>query len=181
MGNVLVVGGPRTARQINDWFGKYPSAGYVVTGVWVPDDSSPEGSWIGSAQRRVPVLTPSRDIDEALVLREAAAVVVTDTEHPARAHVAARGQGNRADALSEPRRRRLPPALARRLRHADAASGLAAVRRGRAASPRASSSVWGAAGLMLVFSPLLLVTAALVKAVQRGAGVVSPGEDRSQR
>src|SRR5689334_19360605 len=34
---VLVVGGARSAAQLNRWFDKHPTAGYAVGGVWVPD------------------------------------------------------------------------------------------------------------------------------------------------
>lgn len=41
---VLVVGGTETAQEIMSWFLKHRGAGYVVTGVWVPDQSEHQDS-----------------------------------------------------------------------------------------------------------------------------------------
>jgi exopolysaccharide biosynthesis polyprenyl glycosylphosphotransferase len=168
LANVLVVGGPRTALQIIDWFGKHPSAGYRVTGVWVPDDPSPDGSWIGSTERRVPVLTASRDLDEALILTEAAAVVVTDTEHLG--HETLREltwqlEGTGIELILSPN---VLDVASSRL-HLHDVSGMPMLHLDEpqyAGASRFVKSLFdrvGAALLVVVFSPLLLVTAALVK------------------
>ncbi|UUZ57644.1 hypothetical protein [Nocardioides sp. B-3] len=38
--NVMIIGGPRGAAQINEFFRSRPATGYRVSGVWVPDVST---------------------------------------------------------------------------------------------------------------------------------------------
>ncbi|MCP3420915.1 sugar transferase [Nocardioides pinisoli] len=77
---VLVVGGARSAAQLTRWFDKHPTAGYAVGGVWVPDARTPIASLDGFVGH-IPVMSASLDFAEALTVSGAGAVVVTDTEH----------------------------------------------------------------------------------------------------
>lgn len=79
--NVLVIGGSRSAESIDTYFDRYPEAGFKVTGVWVPDEVDPTNRWLPSAGRSVPMLGGSHGLAEALEISDAAAVIVTDTEH----------------------------------------------------------------------------------------------------
>jgi len=77
----LVVGGRRSAEQINTYFTRHPEAGLRVTGVWVPDGSETSHDWLDVRDRFIPVLDSSRNLLEALEIADAGAVIVTDTEH----------------------------------------------------------------------------------------------------
>ncbi len=77
---VLVVGGTETAQEIMSWFLKHRGAGYVVTGVWVPDQSEHQDSdTLGGYT--VPVMGTNHTLLNAVKRSEATTVVVTDTEH----------------------------------------------------------------------------------------------------
>jgi len=78
--NILVIGGARSAQSIDNYFDRHPEAGFKVTGVWVPDEDDLTDRWL-SPGRSVPMLGSSRELVEALAISEAAAVIVTDTEH----------------------------------------------------------------------------------------------------
>jgi exopolysaccharide biosynthesis polyprenyl glycosylphosphotransferase len=78
---VLVVGGERAAAELATWFAKHKTAGYEVSGVWVPDESQPLAAITGDAPRGVPVMSSSIGFADALALTGATTVVVTDTEH----------------------------------------------------------------------------------------------------
>ena len=79
--NVLIIGGARSAQSIDSYFVRHPGAGFRVTGVWVPDESDLGQRWLESPNRFVPMLGSSRSLIDALRIAEAAAVIVTDTEH----------------------------------------------------------------------------------------------------
>lgn len=79
--NVLVVGGRRSAAIIDQHLTQHPTAGFRVTGVWVPDEPEIADRWLDSPGRFVPVLGNKRQLDDVLTLADAGAVIVTDTEH----------------------------------------------------------------------------------------------------
>lgn len=79
--NILVVGGARSARSIDNYFLRHPEAGFRVTGVWVPDEADLSQRWLKSPDRFVPMLGSSRSLLDALRISDAAGVIVTDTEH----------------------------------------------------------------------------------------------------
>lgn len=78
---VLVVGGVRSAKRIAEGFIAGGSAGYRVTGVWVPDRQGSRNEWLDIPTAFIPVMGTQRSLVGALAISEADTVIVTDTEH----------------------------------------------------------------------------------------------------
>lgn len=78
---VLVVGGVRSAKRIAEGFIATDSAGYRVTGVWVPDRTNHLNEWLDIPTAFIPVMGTQRSLIDALSISEADSVIVTDTEH----------------------------------------------------------------------------------------------------
>lgn len=78
---VLVVGGVRSAKRIAEGFLATNSAGYRVTGVWVPDRHNHLNEWLDIPTAFIPVMGTQRSLIDALSISEADTVIVTDTEH----------------------------------------------------------------------------------------------------
>lgn len=78
---VLVVGGVRSAKRIAEGFLRTDSAGYRVTGVWVPDRLNHLNEWLDIPTAFIPVMGTQRSVTDALSISEADTVIVTDTEH----------------------------------------------------------------------------------------------------
>jgi exopolysaccharide biosynthesis polyprenyl glycosylphosphotransferase len=78
---VLVVGGVRSAKRIAEGFLRGESAGYRVTGVWVPDRQGHLNEWLDIPTAFIPVMGTQRSLIGALDISEADTVIVTDTEH----------------------------------------------------------------------------------------------------
>lgn len=81
MTNVLVIGGPRGAAQIDEWFRGRPAVGYRVSGVWVPDVMSAGEVVLEGEGSSIPVLTAAASLGDVLRTTRAEAVLVTDTDH----------------------------------------------------------------------------------------------------
>jgi exopolysaccharide biosynthesis polyprenyl glycosylphosphotransferase len=78
---VLVVGGVRSSKRIAEGFLAGDSAGYRVTGVWVPDRQGDLNEWLDIPAAFIPVMGTKRTLIDALNISEADTVIVTDTEH----------------------------------------------------------------------------------------------------
>ncbi|AWB90836.1 sugar transferase [Aeromicrobium chenweiae] len=81
LSNVLVVGGPRSGREMALWFSRHRASGLQVTGVWVPDAQTNHDQWLEVPGQFIPVLGNDRDLLDALRLADADTVIVSDTEH----------------------------------------------------------------------------------------------------
>lgn len=79
--NVLVVGGADSAREIARWMRKHSSAGFRVSGVWVPDRPEIASRWLDLPDAFIPVYGSAFDLQSSLRLSEATTVIVSDTEH----------------------------------------------------------------------------------------------------
>lgn len=77
----LVIGGVGSASNVAANLAKQPYAGYVVSGVWVPDRDVATDESLVTRDRSIPVLGNRSTLPEALNAAKANAVVVTDTEH----------------------------------------------------------------------------------------------------
>ena len=166
--NVLVVGGERSASTLAHWFARQPASGYAVTGVWVPDSTMPVAVALDPAVRRVPVMSASLDLEEALVTSRADAVVVTDTEHLG--HESLRDltwqlEGTGVDLLLSPNvldvsssRLTLHDVSGMPLLHLSEPQYAGAGRIGKT-----MFDVLGAVSILLVLSPVFLLTAVAIK------------------
>lgn len=79
--NVLVVGGPDTAADMALQFRRHPSAGYVVTGVWVPDRAEVDADHIIVEDHSIPVTGAATSLTAAIVAADAKSVLVSDSDH----------------------------------------------------------------------------------------------------
>ncbi|OUZ10570.1 hypothetical protein BHE97_06995 [Aeromicrobium sp. PE09-221] len=79
--NVMIIGGVDTAREIAGWLRRHATAGYRVSGVWVPDSETGPRQWLDVPDQFIPVFGSNHDLDDALYLTEADTVIVSDTEH----------------------------------------------------------------------------------------------------
>lgn len=170
---VLVVGGERSANDLARWFSRHPASGYVVSGVWVPDNTSHLSTPFSPALRRVPMMSAEVDFDEALAASGAEAVVVTDTEHLG--HESLRDltwqlEGTGIDLLLSPNvldvssaRMTLHDVSGVPLLHLSEPQYAGASRLGKTLF-----DVVGALVILVLASPLLLATALAVKLTSRG-------------
>jgi exopolysaccharide biosynthesis polyprenyl glycosylphosphotransferase len=164
---VLVVGGPRSATQLSRWFAKHPTAGYAVGGVWIPDAQASIARLDGSSAH-IPVMSASLDFAEALTVSEAGAVVVTDTEHLG--HESLRDlmwrlEGTGVELMISPN---VLDVSSARL-HLNDVSGMPMLHL-REPQYAGADRIWkrafdflGAASLLVLLSPVLLVTALAIK------------------
>ncbi|GIM64232.1 polyprenyl glycosylphosphotransferase [Planomonospora venezuelensis] len=164
---VLVVGGARSATQLTRWFAKHPTAGYAVGGVWTPDADAPVARLDGSTED-IPVMSASLDFAEALTVSGAGAVVVTDTEHLG--HESLRDltwqlEGTGVELMISPN---VLDVSAARL-HLNDVSGMPMLHL-REPQYAGADRIWkrafdflGAAALLVLLSPVLLVTALAIK------------------
>lgn len=81
LSNVLVIGGPRSARDMAVWFNSHRESGLRVTGVWVPDATGTDNAWLENTDQLIPVMGTSSTLSGALSFADADTVIVTDTEH----------------------------------------------------------------------------------------------------
>ncbi len=79
--HVLVIGSPDSASEISGWFARHRSAGFRVTGVWIPDKAAHPSQWLKVADQFIPVFRSQRTFEDALELTEADAVIVSDADH----------------------------------------------------------------------------------------------------
>jgi exopolysaccharide biosynthesis polyprenyl glycosylphosphotransferase len=171
--NVMIIGGPRGAAQINDWFASRPSVGYRVSGVWVPDVVTAGEMILDGEGTSIPVLTASASLGEALRATQAEAVLVTDTDH-----LGATGlreltwqlDGTGIELMISPNvldvvgsRLHLHDLSGMPMLHLDEPQYAGAGRYTKSLLDRV-----GAFALIVLFSPVLLVTAIAVKATSSG-------------
>jgi exopolysaccharide biosynthesis polyprenyl glycosylphosphotransferase len=170
---VLVVGGERSATRLAQWFDRHPAAGYQVSGVWVPDSAMPVRAMLAVSAQNVPVMSAGVGFEAALSASGASAVVVTDTEHLG--HETLRDmtwqlEGTGTEFMLSPNVLGVSSA---RLQMNDV-SGMPLI---RLAEPQFANAgrrgkMWfdrmGSLLLIVAFSPVLLVVAALVKLTSRG-------------
>jgi exopolysaccharide biosynthesis polyprenyl glycosylphosphotransferase len=173
LANVLVVGGEESAARLADWFEKHPTAGYRVSGVWVPDQELVEASMLPVTERNVPLMTAAVNFAKALHVSRAAAVLVTDTEHLG--HESLRRmtwqlEGTGIELLLSPNvldvsssRLTLHDLSGMPMLHVDEPQYEGAGRLGKNLFDRI-----GAALLILAFSPVLIATALAVKLTSAG-------------
>lgn len=81
LSNVLVVGGHRSGQDMATWFSRHRESGLRVTGVWVPDTSTPANEWLKAPEQLIPVMGNERNLFDALNVADADIVIVSDTEH----------------------------------------------------------------------------------------------------
>lgn len=169
---VLVVGGARSASQLMSWFAKHPTAGYAVGGVWIPDAHGPVARLEGFAED-IAVMSANLDFAEALEVSEAGAVVVTDTEHLG--HESLRDlmwqlEGTGVELMISPN---VLDVSAARL-HLNDVSGMPML---HVSEPQYAGAdrIWkrafdfvGAAALLVLLAPVLMVTALAIKLDSRG-------------
>lgn len=79
--HILVIGGPETASDMALQFQRHPSAGYVVAGVWVPDQEHVDTDHIQVGDARIPVAGSATSLRDAVRGAEARSVLVSDSEH----------------------------------------------------------------------------------------------------
>lgn len=79
--HVLVIGGPETAADMALQFRRHPSAGYVVTGVWVPDRAEVDVDHIVVVDDKVPVAGSATSLQDAVAAAGAKSVLVSDSDH----------------------------------------------------------------------------------------------------
>lgn len=173
MANVMIIGGPRGAAQIHDWFLSRPAAGYRVSGVWVPDVMTSGELTMEGAGSSIPVLSASTSLGEALRETRAEAVLVTDTDH-----LGATGlreltwqlDGTGIELMLSPN---VMDVVGSRL-HLHDMSGLPMLHldepqyAGAGRYTKVLLDRVGALCLLLIFSPVLLATAIAVKASSSG-------------
>lgn len=173
LANVLVVGDPRSAAQINEFFQRHPSAGYRVSGVWVPDVERPGDVLLESPGADIPVLTAWASLPDALATTRAEAVLVTDTNHLGSAglrELTWQLEGTGIELMLSPN---VLDIVGSRL-HLHDVSGMPMLHVDEpqyAGASRYSKSLFdrvGAALLIAVLSPLLLATALAIKWTSRG-------------
>ncbi|WP_293787440.1 nucleoside-diphosphate sugar epimerase/dehydratase [uncultured Aeromicrobium sp.] len=80
MHDVMVIGGVESAGEIARWLARHPSAGYRVSGVWIPD-ADINRKWLGIPDHFIPVFGSRTDLEAALLMTDASIVLVSDTEH----------------------------------------------------------------------------------------------------
>lgn len=169
MTRLLVLGDPDHAEQVISALGSNPANGFRVTGVWSPRTSSTEAlSWLGIASTHVPVYTSSRTLSDVLLLSDAEAVMVTDSEH-----LGHNGLGELTWKLDErgiellvspnvlnvaPSRLYMHDVSGMSMLHVDPPRYAGATRFAKSFFDRV-----GATLILLAASPILLITAALVK------------------
>lgn len=169
---VLVVGGARSATQLSRWFDKHPTAGYAVGGVWTPDAHTPVASLDGFVGH-IPVMSASVDFEEALTRSGAGAVVVTDTEHLG--HESLRDltwqlEGTGVELMISPN---VLDVSSARL-HLNDLSGMPMLHlrepqyAGADRFLKRAFDFVGAATILLILAPVLLVTALAIKLDSRG-------------
>lgn len=169
---VLVVGGARSAAQLTRWFDKHPTAGYAVGGVWVPDARTPIASLDGFIGH-IPVMSARLDFAEALTVAGAGAVVVTDTEHLG--HESLRDltwqlEGTGVELMISPN---VLDVSSARL-HLNDLSGMPMLHlrepqyAGADRFLKRAFDFVGAATILLILAPVLLVTALAIKLDSRG-------------
>lgn len=172
--NVLVVGGERSAGELASWFSKHKTAGYEVTGVWVPDETMPVTSLSQDVSRAITVMSSSTDFGEALALSGATTVVVTDTEHlghESLRDLAWQLEGSNIDLILSPN---VLNVSSSRLYLQDV-SGMPMLHvsepqyAGAARLSKRMFDVVGALVILLAVAPLLLATAIAVKLTSPGA------------
>lgn len=171
--NALVIGGIRSAEDITRHLRNNPRSGVRVTGVWVPDRASSLNEWLPVPDAFVPVLGTERDLSQALGVAEAELVIVTDSEHLGHAglkELTWELEGRDVDLLVSPNVvdvsgsriqlsavGKLPFLSVQKPTYGDAATW-----------PKKVFDRAGAAGLIVVLSPILLAAAAAVKLTSRG-------------
>lgn len=80
LANVLVVGGVDSATKVAEWMAGNATAGFRVTGVWSPRVTTDFPGWLTLRNRSVPVLSNSRTLHDAVLVSGAEVVLVSDTE-----------------------------------------------------------------------------------------------------
>ena len=176
--DVLVIGGPRSAAQLAEWFDKHPAAGFRVGGVWVPDAT--DGELLAAhplmahpALRSVPVMSSRVQFRTAINNAGAGTVVVTDTEHLGHemlGELVWTLEGTGIDLLLSPN---VLGVVSSRLSLHDISSMpmLEVAEPQYAGASRLGKTLFdriGAAMLILLFSPILIVTALAVKLTSPG-------------
>lgn len=173
LSNVLVVGGSRSGQEMALWFNKHRTSGLRVTGVWVPDAQTAPNEWLEVPDHFIPVMGNDRNLFDALNIAEADTVIVTDTEHLG--HRALRDltwqlEGIDVDLLVSPN---VMDFSGSRI-HVRAVAGMPLM---HLEEPQyAEAGAWPklafdrvfALFAILIFSPLLLSTAAAVKLTSKG-------------
>ncbi|MCR4513042.1 sugar transferase [Aeromicrobium sp. 50.2.37] len=171
--NALVIGGIRSAEDITRQLRNNPRSGVRVTGVWVPDRASSLNEWLPVPDAFVPVLGTERDLSQALGVAEADLVIVTDSEHLGHAglkELTWELEGRDVDLLVSPNVvdvsgsriqlsavGKLPFLSVQKPTYGDAATW-----------PKRMFDRAGAAGLIVLLSPILLSAAVAVKLTSRG-------------
>lgn len=174
MANVVVVGGAGSASQLADWFAKHATAGFRVTGVWVPDATDEHVDDLALTAGNVPVMSSRLDFEQALTVSRATAVVVTDTEHlghESLRELTWRLAGTGIDLMLSPNvldvassRLRLHDVSGMPLLHLTEPQYAGAARLGKTLFDRV-----GALLLIAAFAPVLVSLALAVKLTSRGA------------
>ncbi|QBX57564.1 sugar transferase [Nocardioides seonyuensis] len=173
LSQVLVVGGERSAAQLAGWFAKHPSAGYEVRGVWVPDEEMPLNAMLEGGLRNVPIMSSNVDLAEALETSGARAVVVTDTEHlghESLRHLTWELEGTGIDLFLSPNvldvsssRLHLRDVSGMPMLHVEEPQYAGAGRVGKRLFDTITALL-----LLVLLSPVLLVTAVAIKLTSRG-------------
>lgn len=174
MANVMVVGGAASATQLSSWFAKHESAGFRVTGVWVPDAHDERVNDLTMGSKRVPVMSTQLDFDQAVAVSRATTVVVTDTEHlgdEALRELTWRLAGTGIDLMLSPNvldvsssRLRMHDVSGMPMLHLTEPQYAGATRLGKTAFDRV-----GALALIVVLAPVMLAVAVAVKATSPGS------------
>lgn len=173
LSQVLVVGGERSAAQLAGWFARHPAAGYEVRGVWVPDEEMPLNAMLEGGLRNVPIMSSNVHLAEALETSGARAVVVTDTEHlghESLRHLTWELEGTGIDLFLSPNvldvsssRLHLRDVSGMPMLHVEEPQYAGAGRVGKRLFDTITALL-----LLVLLSPVLLVTAVAIKLTSRG-------------
>lgn len=171
LANVLLVGGLESAYRINSYLHQHPQSGYRVGGVWIPDVDVVEG--LDRSRCKVPVLGREHTLAGMIRRTQSEAVMVTDTEHlgpDGLRELAWQLEGTGIELMLSPN---VIDVVGSRL-HLHELSGLPMLHLDEPQYAGASRFVKmafdrvGAALILLAFSPVMLVLAALVKLTSEG-------------
>lgn len=173
LARALVIGGVRSSTDLARAFDANKAAGFRVTGVWVPDRKHDKTEWLDITHRFVPVLGTERSLPEALTITDANAVIVTDTEHLGHdglRDLMWRLEGTGIELMVSPNM--IDIAGARLHMRSVADMSFLHLEEPQYASagnwPKALFDRLGAAGLLIMLSPLMLIAAVAVKSTSRG-------------
>lgn len=170
---VLVIGGVRSAERITRTLHRGAGSGYRVTGVWVPDRAGTSNERLDVPNSLIPVLGTNRTLSGALAIAAADTVIVTDSEHLGHdglRDLAWQLEGMEIDLLVSPNVIDVagPRIHVRAVDHMPLIHLEEPQYAGAGAWPKLLFDKVVATIALVLFSPLLLVTAIAVKVTSRG-------------